>query len=32
MSHIVVLSEVIPPDVDHKKLWKSRTQKPQAAE
>jgi phthalate 4,5-dioxygenase len=32
MSHIVVLSEVIPPDVDHKNLWKSRTQKPQAAE
>jgi phthalate 4,5-dioxygenase oxygenase subunit len=32
MSHIVVVSEVIPPDVDHKDLWKIRTQRPQAAE
>jgi phenylpropionate dioxygenase-like ring-hydroxylating dioxygenase large terminal subunit len=32
MSHIVVLSEVIPPDVDHRKLWKSRVQKPQVVE
>lgn len=31
MSHIVVVSEVIPADVDHKKLWKRRMQKPQAA-
>jgi hypothetical protein len=22
MSHIVVVSEVVPPDVDHKDLWK----------
>ncbi len=32
MSHIVVVSEVIPPDVDHRDLWKMRAQKPQAAE
>jgi phthalate 4,5-dioxygenase len=32
MSHIVVVSEVIPPDVDYKELWKGRVQKPQAAE
>jgi phthalate 4,5-dioxygenase oxygenase subunit len=32
MSHIVVASEVIPPDVDHKQVWKRRVQKPQAAE
>jgi hypothetical protein len=32
MSHIVVVSEVIPPDVDHKDLWKRRAQKPHAAE
>jgi len=32
MSHIVVVSEVIPPDADYKELWKQRTQKPQAAE
>jgi phthalate 4,5-dioxygenase len=31
MSHIVVVSEVIPADVDHKTLWKRRMQKPQAA-
>jgi phthalate 4,5-dioxygenase oxygenase subunit len=32
MSHIVVVSEVVPPDVDHKDMWKKRAQKPQAAE
>jgi hypothetical protein len=32
MSHIVVVSEVVPPDTDYKDLWKRRTQKPQAAE
>jgi phthalate 4,5-dioxygenase oxygenase subunit len=32
MSHIVVVSEVVPPDTDHRDLWKKRTQKPQAAE
>jgi phthalate 4,5-dioxygenase oxygenase subunit len=32
MSHIVVVSEVIPPDVDHRDLWKRRAQKPRAAE
>jgi phthalate 4,5-dioxygenase oxygenase subunit len=32
MSHIVVASEVIPPDVDHKQVWKRRVQKTQAAE
>jgi phthalate 4,5-dioxygenase len=32
MSHIVIASEVVPPDVDHKNLWKRRAQKPQAAE
>ena len=32
MSHIVVVSEVIPPDADHKDLWKKRAQKPQTAE
>jgi hypothetical protein len=32
MSHIVVVSEVIAPDVDHKDLWKKRAQKPEAAE
>jgi phthalate 4,5-dioxygenase oxygenase subunit len=30
MSHIVVVSEVIPPDVDHRDLWKHRAQKPPA--
>jgi phenylpropionate dioxygenase-like ring-hydroxylating dioxygenase large terminal subunit len=28
MSHIVVVSEVIPPDTDYKDLWKIRAQKP----
>jgi phthalate 4,5-dioxygenase oxygenase subunit len=32
MSHIVVVSEVISPDVDHRDLWKHRVQKPRAAE
>src|SRR5207302_9846353 len=32
MSHIVVVSEVVPPDSDHRDLWKKRTQKPRAAE
>ena len=32
MSHIVVVSEVVPPDTDHKDLWKSRAQNPHAAE
>jgi phthalate 4,5-dioxygenase len=32
MSHIVVVSEVVPPDVDHKNLWKKRRQKPRAPE
>jgi hypothetical protein len=32
MSHIVVVSEVIPADADPKELWKARRQKPQAAE
>jgi phthalate 4,5-dioxygenase len=32
MSHIVVVSEVVPPDTDHRELWKSRKQTPQAAE
>jgi hypothetical protein len=32
MSHIVVVSEVIPPGADHKDVWKTRVQKPQAAE
>jgi phenylpropionate dioxygenase-like ring-hydroxylating dioxygenase large terminal subunit len=32
MSHIVVVSEVVPPDVDYKNLWKKRAQKPHAAE
>jgi phthalate 4,5-dioxygenase len=32
MSHIVVVSEVVPPDTDHKELWKQRAQKPQAVE
>ena len=32
MSHIVVVSEVVPPDTDHKGFWKKRSQKPQAAE
>jgi len=32
MSHIVVVSEVVPPDVDYKNLWKQRAQKSQAAE
>jgi phthalate 4,5-dioxygenase oxygenase subunit len=27
MSHIVVVSEVVPPDADHRDLWKKRTQK-----
>jgi phenylpropionate dioxygenase-like ring-hydroxylating dioxygenase large terminal subunit len=31
MSHIVVVSEVVPPDADHKDLWKNRAQ-PRAAE
>jgi phenylpropionate dioxygenase-like ring-hydroxylating dioxygenase large terminal subunit len=32
MSHIVVVSEVVPLGADHKDLWKKRAQKPQAAE
>lgn len=32
MSHIVVVSEVIPPGEDHHDVWKSRRQKIQAAE
>jgi phthalate 4,5-dioxygenase oxygenase subunit len=32
MSHIVVVSEVIPPDVDHKDLWKKGARRPPAAE
>jgi phthalate 4,5-dioxygenase len=32
MSHIVVVSEVVPPDVDPKDLWKGRAQKPQVVE
>ena len=32
MSHIVVVSEVVPPDFDHKELWKRAAQGPQAAE
>jgi hypothetical protein len=32
MSHIVVVSEVVPPDTDHRKLWKKHAQKPPAAE
>jgi phthalate 4,5-dioxygenase oxygenase subunit len=32
MAHIVVVSEVIPPDADHRDLWKRRAQRPQAAE
>ena len=32
MSHIVVVSEVVPPDTDHKELWKRSAQKPQAVE
>ena len=32
MSHIVVVSEVVPPDTDHKDLWKKWVQKPHAAE
>jgi phenylpropionate dioxygenase-like ring-hydroxylating dioxygenase large terminal subunit len=32
MSHIVVVSEVVPPDVDHRDFWKRRAQKSQAAE
>jgi len=31
-SHVVVVSEVIPNGVDPKEYWKSRVQKPQAAE
>jgi phenylpropionate dioxygenase-like ring-hydroxylating dioxygenase large terminal subunit len=31
-SHVVVVSEVIPKGVDPKEYWKSRVQKPQAAE
>jgi phthalate 4,5-dioxygenase len=31
MSHIVVVSEVITADVDHKQVWRQRTQKPRAA-
>ena len=30
MSHIVVVSEVVPPDTDYKDLWKSRAQTPGA--
>ena len=32
MSHIQVVSEVIPPGADHKDIWKKKPQKPQAAE
>jgi phenylpropionate dioxygenase-like ring-hydroxylating dioxygenase large terminal subunit len=32
MSHIVVVSEVVPPEVDYHDVWKERRQKPQAAE
>jgi hypothetical protein len=32
MSHIVVVSEVVTPDVDYRNLWKKRAPKPQAAE
>jgi hypothetical protein len=32
MSHIVVVSEVVPSGADHTDLWKKRAQKPQAAE
>jgi hypothetical protein len=32
MRHIVVVSEVVGPDADHKDVWKSKTKKPQAAE
>ena len=32
MSHIVVVSEVIPADIDHHEVWKGRMQKPRAAE
>jgi phthalate 4,5-dioxygenase len=32
MSHIVVVSEVISPDVDPKDMWKNKAQKRQAAE
>ena len=32
MSHIVVVSEVIAPDTDHRLVWKSRAQKLQAVE
>jgi phenylpropionate dioxygenase-like ring-hydroxylating dioxygenase large terminal subunit len=31
MSHIVVVSEVVPPDTDYKNLWKERAQRPPAA-
>jgi phenylpropionate dioxygenase-like ring-hydroxylating dioxygenase large terminal subunit len=31
MSHIVVLSEVVPPDTDHRNLWKKRAQRSPAA-
>ncbi|HEY6256008.1 MAG TPA: hypothetical protein VIY51_09480, partial [Xanthobacteraceae bacterium] len=31
MSHIVVLSEVVPPDTDYKDLWRRRAQKPEAS-
>jgi len=32
MSHIVVVSEVVPPDTDHRELWKRRAHKPQAVD
>jgi hypothetical protein len=32
MSHIVVISEVVPHNVDYHEAWKSRQIKPQAAE
>jgi hypothetical protein len=32
MSHIVVVSEIVPHNVDYHDIWKSRQHKPQAAE
>ena len=31
MSHIVVVSEVVPPGADHHDVWKKNAQKPKAA-
>ena len=32
MSHIVVISEIVPHNVDYHEAWKNRQIKPQAAE